>query len=38
MWTKNDLLSYGLLFECVHQGYIACPKWGFKPHLNIQVA
>jgi hypothetical protein len=20
MWTKNDLLNYGLLFECVHEG------------------
>jgi hypothetical protein len=30
MWTINDFQGYGLLFGCVHQGYIACPKCGTK--------
>ncbi len=28
MWTINDFVGYGLLFRCVHQGYIAYPKCG----------
>ncbi len=28
MWTIKDFLGYGLLFKCVHQGYVACPKCG----------
>ncbi len=31
LWTINDFLKYGLLFGCVHQGYVACLVCGPKP-------
>jgi hypothetical protein len=28
IWTINDFSGYGLLFGCMHQGYVSCPKCG----------
>jgi hypothetical protein len=28
VWTIHDFLGYGIVFECQHQGYRACPPCG----------